>query len=373
MVRKHIVFISWKDIKHPKVGGAEVVQQEISERFVKDGCEVTHLVPGYKDCSKEDEVNGVKIVRIGKSVLSFYSLPLYFLRNLEKNTDILVDAFNCFGSFTLLFSKVKTKLFLIYHIQDKIWFYQTAFPFIFPLNYVGYVVEKFQLLLLGLFFKGNAVTISDSTKDELSHYGFKKERIQVLNLGTDVALLPEFTTENKNKDFSIFFVGRLEKMKRPFDVVKVYEILKDSIPNLKVEIAGKGPLYGKLENYIRENSLNGISLLGFVSHEEKVNLMTRSHIMLSPAVKEGWGLTVIESARRGTTSIVYDVSGLRDSCVDGVTGYRVPFGDVELMAKKVLDLYNNKVLLRELSLNGYNRGKSFDFDQTYNQFKLVLP
>jgi glycosyltransferase involved in cell wall biosynthesis len=52
--------------------------------------------------------------------------------------------------------------------------------------------------------------------------------------------------------------------------------------------------------------------------------LSRAHIILVPAVREGWGLVVTEANAMGTPAIGYDdVPGLRDSIRHGETGITI--------------------------------------------------
>ena len=48
--------------------------------------------------------------------------------------------------------------------------------------------------------------------------------------------------------------------------------------------------------------------------------MSRAHVLLVPGVREGWGLVVTEANAMGTPAMAYDVPGLQDSVINGVTG-----------------------------------------------------
>ncbi len=51
--------------------------------------------------------------------------------------------------------------------------------------------------------------------------------------------------------------------------------------------------------------------------------MSRAHIILVPAVREGLGLVVTEANALGTPAVGYDVPGLRDSIRHAKTGINV--------------------------------------------------
>ena len=159
ITKKHIVFIAWKDINNPSAGGAEILHHELSKQMLADGYRVLHLVPGFKGCNPEDEIDGVKIIRIGQSILCFYWLAFYFIKNLKNQTDLLIDTFSWFTSFTWLFFDFQKSVFLIHHVNGIIWFWQTAFGnlpswLLKMVSIFGFVIEKIQLLLTVFFLEG---------------------------------------------------------------------------------------------------------------------------------------------------------------------------------------------------------------------------
>jgi glycosyltransferase involved in cell wall biosynthesis len=73
--------------------------------------------------------------------------------------------------------------------------------------------------------------------------------------------------------------------------------------------------------------------MGKVDDSVKVDLMTRAHILLFTAVREGWGLIITEANARGTPVIAYDVPGVRDVVVSGQNGLLVEPDNVQEMAR----------------------------------------
>jgi len=53
--------------------------------------------------------------------------------------------------------------------------------------------------------------------------------------------------------------------------------------------------------------------------------------------------------------VAYNIRGVRDLVVDGVTGFLVPFGDVDMFAKKVKFLYEHPDVAREVGRKARER------------------
>ncbi|MBF0913645.1 glycosyltransferase family 1 protein, partial [Candidatus Gracilibacteria bacterium] len=60
---KHILFLTWKDIKHPRSGGAEVVMLEYAKRLVGDGHKVTWFASNFSGAKDFENIEGIDIYR----------------------------------------------------------------------------------------------------------------------------------------------------------------------------------------------------------------------------------------------------------------------------------------------------------------------
>jgi glycosyltransferase involved in cell wall biosynthesis len=85
-----------------------------------------------------------------------------------------------------------------------------------------------------------------------------------------------------------------------------------------------------------------IHLHGYLPEEEKNTLLSGALLHLSTSQGEGWGLCVLEAAALGIPTVAYDVEGLRDSVLDGQTGWLVREGEeladvVERAARELAD------------------------------------
>ena len=89
------------------------------------------------------------------------------------------------------------------------------------------------------------------------------------------------------------------------------------------------------------------------------------------SVREGWGLVVSEANAVGTPAIVYDVSGLRDSVRNELTGLIVP-PRPRSMAEAMLRLTEDPQLYERLAVEGRRWSSTLSFDATASQFREVL-
>ncbi len=164
-------------------------------------------------------------------------------------------------------------------------------------------------------------------------------------------------------------------MKRTKDILQAYNLAKQSIPNLELIIAGdSNDPYGQefLQEIQKSEYKKDIQYLGKVSKQKKIELMQKSHIILVTSVKEGWGLIVTEANSQGTSAIVYDVDGLRDSVKNKKTGYISEYNTPQSLAQSVQLALQDKKQYDIIRQNAWEWSKTITFEQSYKDFNEVI-
>jgi hypothetical protein len=94
-----IVWMTWKDREHPLAGGAEVINEALAERLVRDGHEVIFLVGGFVGGTGEAMRNGFRIVRLGGRLSVYWHAFCYYRRHLRAWADLVIDEVNTISFF----------------------------------------------------------------------------------------------------------------------------------------------------------------------------------------------------------------------------------------------------------------------------------
>ncbi len=342
-----ILIFNWRDLKNPHAGGAEVFTYEIAKRWVQKGHSVTLFCAAFKDCKKQETIDGINIVRKGNRISVYYHAFCFYKKGIY---DVVVDEINTIPFFTPLFVKEK-KIALIHQLAREFWFYEIPVFGVF-----GYVLEP---LYMRIYSKTKTVTVSQSTKKDLVRWGFQD--VSIVSEGIDFK--PLNSPARKEKDLTLLFVGRMKKAKKPMDAIKAFRIIKREIPGAKLWMVGAG--------YINLPDIKDVTCFGRISAKKKHDLMSRAHILLVPAVREGWGLVVTEANALGTPAISYDVGGLRDSIKHKKTGLLCKNNPMA-MAESVLSLWKDKKHLKEYTLNALKDSKRYTWDRGAKEFMGVL-
>lgn len=360
----NILILNWRDPKNPKSGGAEIVTMKHASYWVKKGNNVTWFTSKFKNSKNQEKINGVNIVRRGNSITVYLLAPLFYIFSRNK-FDIVIDEIHGLPFFTPIYVK-KPKIAFIHEVAREIWDYM--FPF--PINIVGRFIEpKYFKLYKNVKFW----VPSKSTVDDLVSVGIERRSCKVIYCGIDnktVGILP------KKEIYPTFiFVSRVVKMKGIEEVVRAFFRIARVEKNSKLWIVGDGEkkYVMSLKNLIRSYGFESkISFLGKVSEKKKLFLLRKAHILLHASIREGWGLVVIEAASQATPSIVYNVSGLKNSVKDKITGKVLKNNTPDEMAKEALMLLKNTKSYLIYQRNGLEWAKSLNWKDSLSESLSLL-
>jgi glycosyltransferase involved in cell wall biosynthesis len=352
-----ILWFNWRDIQNPEAGGAEVYTHEIMKRLSKRGYEMTLFTSRFRGCQLNENINGVDIIREGNKYTVYIEAKNYS-KAYGHQYDLIIDEINTRPFLIPKFVKERHVIALIHQLAREFWFYETKFP----LNYIGY----YYLEKKWLSNYKDIITLapSNSTKTDLEELGFK--RVFIVPNGLNVTALSR--VKEKEATPIVVFIGRLKKAKLPDHALQAFSIIKREIHDAKMWIIGDGYFREKLESFERKD----VTFYGYISSEKKYDLLSRAHIILVPAVREGWGQVVTEANAMGTPAIGYDVPGIRDSIRHGKTGITVMEKTPTAMAQQAISLLRDSNRLSKYSKNSLEFSRRFSWDNSVNLFENFL-
>lgn len=291
-----VLILNWRDLRHPQAGGAEVWAQRVAEELSARGHQVTHFSAAVEGAPTDEVVNMIRFVRAG-SRFTVYRHARRFLSRERMNFDVVLEEINTRPFFVDRWSNLPS-VPMIHQIAGDVWSYEMTFP----LSLVGrYVLEPIWLRRLS---SRRVMTLSPSSADSLVPFGILDSVVVLPGSDLDVrepAVKYEVPT--------VAFLGRLTPSKRPGEAIRAFEMLKREFPEARMIVLGGG----SLEEKLRARAPEGVEIRGFVSAREREEVLSRSHVLVTTTVREGWGLNVSEAASYGTPTIGYDSPGLVDS------------------------------------------------------------
>lgn len=171
-----------------------------------------------------------------------------------------------------------------------------------------------------------------------------------------ITIVPNGIDLNKYQNYSqpvkdeaderlILYVGRLERRKGVKYLIKAYSLFQDKHPNSKLVIAGDGPDKEKLQILADDLNVKNIEFLGFISEEQKKDLLKKADIFCSPAVYgESFGIVLLESIATGTVCVAGNNSGYMDVMKEtGAISIVDPHATEEFSRRLELLCYDNNL------------------------------
>jgi glycosyltransferase involved in cell wall biosynthesis len=146
-----------------------------------------------------------------------------------------------------------------------------------------------------------AFVFSRHTAEQLERSGLRAEphRLPGLYAGE-----PAAATEERDEEL-LLFLGRHVPDKRPVAAVEALAIARERRPGLHAVIAGDGPERPRVLARARELGIEeAIDAPGFLERGELEALLRRAACLLSPSLREGFGMAVLEATAAGTPAVV---------------------------------------------------------------------
>ncbi|MGH7603038.1 MAG: glycosyltransferase family 4 protein [Gemmatimonadaceae bacterium] len=349
-----ILVLNWQDQKNPQAGGAELHLTEVFGRIAADGHQVDLLCSSWEGAAEREKVGGIDIHRAGTRSTYPFVAHRYFARNLQVNRyDVLVEDLNKIPLFVPLWGERKV-VALVHHLFGGTVF-REASP---PLAAAVWLSER----PLGLIYrKVPFEAVSVSTANDLADRGIPRSSIRVIYNGVDSARLTPDPVERSPIPLFVY-LGRLKKYKRVDNVIRAFAAL--NISEASLEIAGTGDYRASLERLVNSLGLaERVRFLGFVPEEDKVHLLRRAWASMLASPKEGWGISNLEAAACGTPVIAADAPGIRESVIDGETGFLVPPSDVHAMAAAMRRIVVSRDLVDVLGAAARRFAETFTWDR----------
>jgi len=367
-----VLWLNWRDVKHPWAGGAEIHQHELAQRLAREGHRVTVFSSWHPGLDRKEQVGGYTIIRVGNN--ETYPLAVWRFLRVATDYDLIIENTNKVPLYTwvpLLLSKTRQLVAIVHHLNRRIYFREL------PLGRatLAYLLESFMPCLYTRMFKIPIVTVSESSRKELVRLGSDPRLIKTIHCGVDHEKYRPLTPniiEQKTHYPTVLFLNRLMKYKQPDEALKAHALVVRRVANAKLIIAGDGEMLSYLKLLAgRLNIADNVEFKGHISEEEKIRLFQQCWVCIQTSSKEGWSLSVTEAGACGTPTVGYRVCGLIDSIVDGKTGCLT---DVQprSLAEKLVFLLTDRASLESMGKSAREFAMNFQWNNACCQLLEVI-
>jgi glycosyltransferase involved in cell wall biosynthesis len=363
---QRLLFLSWRDKKNPKNGGAENFTHELMKRLVAKGYGVFHFSCSFEGSEMQETIDGVSYHRGSKNPLKIILDAKKFYHK-NRGFDWVIDQRNTHHFFTHLWlPKNQPRALFIHQTTRELWHTEMHWS----TAWIGHIHEILTLKQQRYY---PAFTASHSTADELIRdFGFHRDRTFPFHQGLNYPCPPIKKLPEKFKKPTFLYVGRFSQYKGIDATIIAFQKFYEKNKTGKLYIVGKknkkfeqeiwNPLTKKHPEL--EKTVN---ITGFVSEKRRDELMARSHAILVPSHREGWGIIVTEAAAQGTTAIVYPSPGLMEAVDFGRTGLITRERSPEELFHTMDEFYRDPKLQKELTKKARAWAETFDWDRAADQ------
>jgi L-malate glycosyltransferase len=215
--------------------------------------------------------------------------------------------------------------------------------------------------------ESNAITaVSQNLKAETLAYFNVTQEIEVITNFVDIK---RFQLSNKdhfkkmlapNGEKILTHVSNFRKVKRVDDVILTFEKVRKQMP-CKLLMIGDGPERQNAEQLCRD--LGTCDDIRFLGKQEKLEeILSITDVFLLPSEYESFGLAALEAMACQVPVVSSNGGGLAEINEHGVTGYLANVGDVDAMAKYVMNIISDEDTLNKFKANALAHAKKYDID-----------
>ena len=189
-------------------------------------------------------------------------------------------------------------------------------------------------------------------KETARIFNLDRKRIKIIHNGLQIEnfnnQIPEKFDEN-----TILYIGTIIRKKGVFELAQIFNkvvennqearllLIGSDSPDLKT---GSNSTYKLVEKLFSNKSLKQVNYLGKISYKEVIKHIKNAHVCAFPSFAESFGMVTIESMALKKPVVNTNIGWAQELIDDGVNGFLVHPLDIELYAKKIALLLEDKAL-----------------------------
>lgn len=179
----------------------------------------------------------------------------------------------------------------------------------------------------------------------------RQNKVLVVQGAVNTEAISEYLSSNKspiNRRYLAVFQGRFHSQKGVVELMDIWKLVTQKMPNAKLAMIGDGPLMNDVKKRIEELQLNKkVELFGYLHDgSKKYSIFNNSIIAVHPAFFDSGGMAAAEAMAFGLPCVGFNLESFKYYYPKGMV--KVSVGDIEAFSKAILDLASNQVKCRQI-------------------------
>jgi glycosyltransferase involved in cell wall biosynthesis len=128
----------------------------------------------------------------------------------------------------------------------------------------------------------------------------------------------------RRENNSIAYAGAIVPHKGVEKVIQAFVVLKQSIPELSLNIYGSATMWNhgnEYEDYLRTLAAGLVNFHGAISYQEMPKVFSENSLLVLPSRVESFSLVSIEAQACGCIPVIHRSGGVEATMIDGETGF----------------------------------------------------
>lgn len=219
--------------------------------------------------------------------------------------------------------------------------------------------------IISLFNKyvDKIVFLSTKTQEEFIENGLEQLKtvciynFHTINFEKETILNKIEKVTSKNK-IDILFLGSIDKRKGIIDALKALLNINKNFTFHVCGVINDQDIKEEFENLLGKLN-NHVILHGYVSGEDKLNILLNSDVLLLPSYGEGLPISMLEAMACGCSVITTPVGAIPEIIQNEINGYIINQGNIQGLSESINTLIINRDLCKQQMLNNYYMSQEF--------------
>ena len=184
--------------------------------------------------------------------------------------------------------------------------------------------------------------MADHMRDAIIALGITPQKVQTVIFGIDPKIFNRRERFVPQKKFVLTSTRNFEPVYNIPLLIDALRMAAPKIPGMEVNLVGTGTQREMLEALVKSSALeNIVRFHGKILQAQIADLLRGSHLFVSTSLSDGNNVSLNEAMACGAFSIATDIPANRQWISEGVNGFLVPVDRADILAGKILYVYEH--------------------------------